>query len=63
MAGKTTTSRKTTVSRKTTTARANGAKSKAAKPKRQQPETLRLRSIQPTFTVNDIQQSDRRFRV
>jgi catechol 2,3-dioxygenase-like lactoylglutathione lyase family enzyme len=57
MAGKTTTSRKTTASRKTTTARANGAKSKTAKPKRQQPETLRLRSIQPTFTVNDIQRS------
>jgi catechol 2,3-dioxygenase-like lactoylglutathione lyase family enzyme len=57
MASKTTTSRKTTASRKTTTARANGAKSKTAKAKRQQPETLRLRSIQPTFTVNDIQRS------
>ena len=57
MARKTPTSRKTAASRKTTTARANGAKPKSAKPKRQQPETLRLRSIQPTFTVNDIQRS------
>lgn len=57
MARKTPTSRKTTASRKTATARANGAKPKSAKPKRQQPETLRLRSIQPTFTVSDIQRS------
>jgi lactoylglutathione lyase len=29
----------------------------APKSKRQQPETLRLRSISPTFTVNDVQRS------
>lgn len=36
------------------------AKAKAKSPtreKRQQPESLRLRSIVPTFTVNDLQQS------
>jgi predicted lactoylglutathione lyase len=27
------------------------------RPKRQQPETLRLRSIMPSFTVNDLQRS------
>jgi catechol 2,3-dioxygenase-like lactoylglutathione lyase family enzyme len=29
----------------------------AARPERQQPESLRLRSIAPTFTVNDLQRS------
>jgi lactoylglutathione lyase len=29
----------------------------ASRDKRQQPETLRLRSITPTFTVNDLQRS------
>jgi len=34
------------------------AKSKSpSEPKRQQPESLRLRAITPTFTVNDIQTS------
>jgi catechol 2,3-dioxygenase-like lactoylglutathione lyase family enzyme len=34
------------------------AKAKSqSQPKRQQPESLRLRSITPTFTVNDIQRS------
>lgn len=31
--------------------------SNSPKAKRQQPETLRLRSIAPTFTVNDLQRS------
>jgi uncharacterized glyoxalase superfamily protein PhnB len=30
---------------------------KPSQPKRQQPESLRLRSITPTFTVNDIKRS------
>ena len=30
---------------------------RAAHPERQQPESLRLRSIMPSFTVNDIQRS------
>jgi catechol 2,3-dioxygenase-like lactoylglutathione lyase family enzyme len=29
----------------------------ARRPKRQQPESLRLRSMMPSFTVNDLQQS------
>jgi catechol 2,3-dioxygenase-like lactoylglutathione lyase family enzyme len=62
MARKTTTSskaasRKTAPARKAPTVRATGAKPKVTKSKRQQPETLRLRSIQPTYTVNDIQRS------
>lgn len=32
-------------------------KAKSARAKRQQPESLRLRSISPTFTVNDLQRS------
>jgi uncharacterized glyoxalase superfamily protein PhnB len=36
---------------------ATKAKSKSSKTKRQQPESLRLRSMMPTFTVNDIQRS------
>lgn len=33
------------------------AKAKAGSQNRQQPESLRLRSISPTFTVNDLQRS------
>lgn len=32
-------------------------KAKSQKAQRQQPETLRLRSLMPTFTVNDIERS------
>ena len=54
MARKSTTTRKATASRRTA---AKPRTTKPGKPKRQQPETLRLRSIQPTFTVNNIQRS------
>ncbi len=37
--------------------KAKSGKAKSGKAKRQQPESLRLRSIAPTFTVNDLQRS------
>lgn len=36
---------------------ARRSKKRAARPKRKQPETLRLRGIAPSFTANDLQRS------
>jgi catechol 2,3-dioxygenase-like lactoylglutathione lyase family enzyme len=56
MARKTTT-RKTTARKAASSRPAKSKSAKRSKERRQQPEALRLRSIQPTYTVNDIQRS------
>jgi uncharacterized glyoxalase superfamily protein PhnB len=43
--------------KKTATRKARPAASKARRPKRHQPETLRLRSVAPSFTVADVEKS------
>ncbi len=43
--------------RKTATRKARATASKPRRPKRHQPETLRLRSVAPSFTVADVEKS------
>lgn len=43
--------------RRTARSSASGSKTRTAQIKRQQPESLRLRSVMPSYTVNDVQRS------
>jgi catechol 2,3-dioxygenase-like lactoylglutathione lyase family enzyme len=57
MATKAKSARKSKSGRRTARGAGSRSKTRAAKKERQQPESLRLRSIMPSYTVNDVQRS------